>query len=53
MTIHCRGGVLATEIVAQTKEDVFRNCGPGGQEVTYDDIAEFVKTSHGAEPGSG
>ncbi len=39
-----RGGVLATEIVAQTKEDVFSViAGLGGQEVTYDDIAEFVR----------
>ncbi len=39
-----RGGVLATEIVAQTREDVFSViAGLGGQEVTYDDIAEFVR----------
>jgi len=39
-----RGGVLATEIVAQTKEDVFSViAGLGGQEVTYDDIADFVR----------
>ena len=39
-----RGGILATEIVAQTKENVFSViAGLGGQEVTYDDIADFVR----------
>lgn len=39
-----RGGILATEIMAQTKEDVFSViAGIGGQEVTYEDIAEFVR----------
>jgi len=39
-----RGGILATEIMAQTKEDVFSViAGLGGQEVTYEDIAEFVR----------
>jgi len=39
-----RGGVLATEIVAQTKEDVASViAGIGGQEVTYGDIAGFVR----------
>jgi pyruvate ferredoxin oxidoreductase alpha subunit len=39
-----RGGILATEIVAQTKEDVFSViAGLGGQEVTYEDVADFVR----------
>jgi pyruvate ferredoxin oxidoreductase alpha subunit len=39
-----RGGVLATEIMASTKEDVFSViAGLGGQEVTYDDITDFVR----------
>ncbi len=39
-----RGGILATEIVAQTKENLFSViAGLGGQEVTYDDIADFVR----------
>jgi pyruvate ferredoxin oxidoreductase alpha subunit len=39
-----RGGILATEIVAQTKEDVFSViAGLGGQEVTYEDLADFVR----------
>ncbi|NMB78992.1 MAG: pyruvate ferredoxin oxidoreductase [Methanomicrobiales archaeon] len=39
-----RGGILATEIVAQTKEDVYSViAGLGGQEVTYEDIAGFVR----------
>jgi pyruvate ferredoxin oxidoreductase alpha subunit len=40
-----RGGILATEIMAQTKEEVFSViAGLGGQEVTYEDIAGFVRT---------
>jgi len=39
-----RGGILATEIMAQTKEAVFSViAGLGGQEVTYEDVAEFVR----------
>jgi pyruvate ferredoxin oxidoreductase alpha subunit len=39
-----RGGILATEIMAQTKEEVFSViAGIGGQEVTYEDIADFVR----------
>ena len=39
-----RGGILATEIVAQTKEEVFSViAGIGGQEVTYEDVADFVR----------
>jgi pyruvate ferredoxin oxidoreductase alpha subunit len=39
-----RGGILATEITAQTREEVFSViAGIGGQEVTYEDIAEFVR----------
>jgi pyruvate ferredoxin oxidoreductase alpha subunit len=39
-----RGGVLATEISAQVKEEIFSVvAGLGGQEVTYDDIADFVR----------
>ena len=39
-----RGGILATEIVAQTREPVFSViAGLGGQEVTYEDIAGFVR----------
>ena len=39
-----RGGILATEIMAQTKEEVFSViAGLGGQEVTYEDIADFVR----------
>jgi pyruvate ferredoxin oxidoreductase alpha subunit len=39
-----RGGIIATEIVAQTKEAVFSViAGIGGQEVTYEDIAGFVR----------
>ncbi|HSQ94066.1 MAG TPA: transketolase C-terminal domain-containing protein, partial [Methanoregula sp.] len=39
-----RGGILATEIMAQTREDVFSViAGLGGQEVTYEDIADFVR----------
>jgi len=38
------GGVLATEIRAQTKQEVYSViAGIGGQEVTYDDLAEFVR----------
>ncbi len=46
-----RGGILATEIMAQTKEPVFSViAGIGGQEVTYEDIADFVrKRSMGTE----
>ena len=40
-----RGGILATEIMAQTKEAIFSViAGLGGQEVTYDDIADFVRS---------
>ena len=39
-----RGGILATEIMAQTKEEVASViAGIGGQEVTYEDIADFVR----------
>lgn len=39
-----RGGILATEVVAQTREPVFSViAGLGGQEVTYEDIAGFVR----------
>jgi pyruvate ferredoxin oxidoreductase alpha subunit len=39
-----RGGILATEIMAQTKESVFSViAGLGGQEVTYDDVADFIR----------
>jgi pyruvate ferredoxin oxidoreductase alpha subunit len=39
-----RGGILATEIMAQTKEEVFSViAGLGGQEVTYEDVADFVR----------
>ena len=39
-----RGGILATEIMAQTKEAVFSViAGIGGQEVTYEDMADFVR----------
>jgi len=39
-----RGGILATEIMAQTKEAVFSViAGIGGQEVTYEDMADFVQ----------
>jgi pyruvate ferredoxin oxidoreductase alpha subunit len=39
-----RGGILATEIGAQTKEDLFSViAGIGGQEVTYEDVADFVR----------
>jgi pyruvate ferredoxin oxidoreductase alpha subunit len=39
-----RGGILATEIMAQTKEEVFSViAGIGGQEVTYEDVADFVR----------
>jgi pyruvate ferredoxin oxidoreductase alpha subunit len=38
------GGILATEIRAQTKDDLFSViAGLGGQEVTYEDIAGFVR----------
>ncbi len=38
------GGILATEIRAQTKQEVYSViAGIGGQEVTYDDLAEFVR----------
>src|SRR5208337_4506975 len=38
------GGILATSIVAQTKKDVFSViAGIGGQEVTFDDVAGFVR----------
>jgi pyruvate ferredoxin oxidoreductase alpha subunit len=39
-----RGGILATEIMAQTREEVFSViAGLGGQEVTYEDVADFVR----------
>jgi pyruvate ferredoxin oxidoreductase alpha subunit len=39
-----RGGILATEIMAQTREEVFSViAGLGGQEVTFEDVAEFVR----------
>ena len=39
-----RGGILATEIMAQTKEGLFSViAGIGGQEVTFEDIAGFVR----------
>ena len=46
-----RGGILATEIMAQTKEAVASViAGLAGQEVTYEDIADFVrKRSIGTE----
>jgi len=38
------GGILATEIRAQTKQEVYSViAGIGGQEVTYDALAEFVR----------
>jgi pyruvate ferredoxin oxidoreductase alpha subunit len=38
------GGILAHEIKAQTKKDVYSViAGIGGQEVTYDDLADFVR----------
>jgi pyruvate ferredoxin oxidoreductase alpha subunit len=40
-----RGGILATEIMAQTREELFSViAGIGGQEVTYEDVADFVRT---------
>jgi pyruvate ferredoxin oxidoreductase alpha subunit len=39
-----RGGILATEIMAQTKEEVASViAGIGGQEVTYEDVADFIR----------
>jgi pyruvate ferredoxin oxidoreductase alpha subunit len=39
-----RGGILATEIMAQTREEVYSIiAGLGGQEVTYEDVADFVR----------
>jgi pyruvate ferredoxin oxidoreductase alpha subunit len=39
-----RGGILATEIMSQTKEAVFSViAGIGGQEVTYEDVADFIR----------
>jgi pyruvate ferredoxin oxidoreductase alpha subunit len=39
-----RGGILATEIMAQTKEELASIiAGIGGQEVTYEDVAGFVR----------
>jgi pyruvate ferredoxin oxidoreductase alpha subunit len=39
-----RGGILATEIMAQTREELFSViAGIGGQEVTYEDVADFVR----------
>jgi pyruvate ferredoxin oxidoreductase alpha subunit len=44
------GGILAKSIEAQTKEPVFSViAGLGGQEVTYDDIADFVRKRHMGE----
>jgi len=38
------GGILAQEIMAQTKQEVYSViAGIGGQEVTYDDLAAFVR----------
>jgi len=38
------GGILAHEIIAQTKKEVYSViAGLGGQEVTYDDLADFVR----------
>jgi pyruvate ferredoxin oxidoreductase alpha subunit len=38
------GGILAEKIMAQTREDLFSViAGIGGQEVTYEDIADFVR----------
>jgi pyruvate ferredoxin oxidoreductase alpha subunit len=38
------GGILAKSIEAQTREPVFSViAGLGGQEVTYEDIADFVR----------
>jgi pyruvate ferredoxin oxidoreductase alpha subunit len=38
------GGILAKAIEAQTREDIFSViAGIGGQEVTYEDIADFVR----------
>lgn len=38
------GGILATSIMAQTKKEIFSViAGIGGQEVTYEDIAGFVR----------
>ena len=38
------GGILAHEIRAKCKTDVYSViAGLGGQEVTYDDIADFVR----------
>ncbi|MCX6689757.1 MAG: pyruvate ferredoxin oxidoreductase [Methanoregula sp.] len=38
------GGILAKEITAQTKREVYSViAGIGGQEVTYDDLADFVR----------
>jgi len=42
-----RGGILATEIMAQTKEELFSViAGLGGQEVTFEDVADFVRNRH-------
>ncbi|HZK30322.1 MAG TPA: transketolase C-terminal domain-containing protein [Methanoregula sp.] len=39
------GGILATSIQAQQKADVYSViAGLGGQEVTYEDIADFIRT---------
>jgi len=39
------GGVLAKSIQAQQKTDVFSViAGLGGQEVTYEDLADFIRT---------
>ncbi len=38
------GGILAHEIMAQNRCEVYSViAGLGGQEVTYDDLAEFVR----------
>jgi len=41
------GGILAKSIQAQQKIDVYSViAGLGGQEVTYEDIADFIRTRH-------
>jgi pyruvate ferredoxin oxidoreductase alpha subunit len=38
------GGILANEIRAQAKKEIYSViAGIGGQEVTYDDLADFVR----------
>jgi pyruvate ferredoxin oxidoreductase alpha subunit len=44
------GGILAKSIQAQQKTDVFSViAGLGGQEVTYEDIADFIRKRHVGE----